>query len=139
MGRSLRSRHSGWSGLSLFWRGESPEDVLCVLCGFSWVREQLGIKPGSRAGLQSFLRCIPSRCRGGSYRREIQLEAGTQSSPSPPLSPQRKRRFQGLTLLVLVVMGGHCPQRVCAAGCLERFVPVQHASPRLISLSGRRI
>lgn len=83
-GRGLRGKHLLWTSLSLFWREEAHEDVLLVLCGFSWVRGQLGIKPDPRAGLQSFLRCFQS----GAQEVPNAARFSWKQVHSPPLSPR---------------------------------------------------
>lgn len=76
------------------------------------------------------------------FRRRCCDSAGSSHTvllAFPSLSPQRKRHFQGLTLLVLVIMGRHRPQRVCAVGWVQQVLPVQHSRPRLIPLLSRCI
>lgn len=137
--RDFRSQRPLWAKPCLSWV-EEAERMCYLFCVVSpWLGNHFGSSLARRIGLQSFLRRFPSACVGGPFIKRCCGSAGSSYTvlPAPPsLSPQRKRCFQGLTLLVLVIMGRHCPQRVCAVGWL---LPVHHSSPRLIPLLSRRI
>lgn len=115
----FRSQRPLWAKPCLSWV-EEAERMCYLFCVVSpWLGNHFGSSLARRIGLQSFLRRFPSACVGGPFLKRCCGSAGSSYTvlPTPPsLSPQRKRCFQGLTLLVLVIMGRHCPQRVCAVG-----------------------
>lgn len=140
-GKGSREPASAWGQATPLWGGGSREDVLFVLCGFSLVGEWFRIKPSREDWVAVFFEKL-SVTVCWRFLKSFYDSAGSSYTvlPTfPSLSPQRKRHFQGLTLLVLVIMGRHCPQRVCAVRWIEQILPVQHSSPRLIPLLSRRI